>query len=225
MPYVVDFTENLSGASASNGWALQADHDHATYPNMKNWVDRVGPPGLAGHVLFWNWHDGGPLIRTLWHEKVFTGFIPGQAVGFHMHVDWGLHTDMNNVGASVFLGLEGGDGTNAVEIAPRDPTFDLWTIPSSPFGNVRDNVLAGFADANGEVKAKWGAKRYGGSANLSVSFAGVLEIVHFVPTSVYGYIQKFHGARTTFIDQPISTVADELISDENDDLIYARTLP
>lgn len=190
MPYVVEFTENLNGPSASNGWALASDHDHVTYPAMTTWVDSGSPdPYLGGFVLFGAWGDGGPATRSLWHEKVFTGLQPGVTVGVHLHAAWGLNTGPG----SVFLSIEGGDGSNLVELAPDDVTFDLWTIPENPYPNVRDNVLAGIADVNGEVKVKYGGKGYGGSCNLTVSFAGVIEVVRFVPNAKYGYVMQHHA--------------------------------
>lgn len=189
MPFVADINESLGTAWVDAGWVDGADYDTVAFPNMNGWIDASSPdPSLAGFVLFGNWGDGGPGLRSRWRQKLYTGFTPGQEVGVHIGVSWGLFTPGSSP-QGLFLSIEGGDGSNYRDYVPENTSFSFWTIPSN-FPNIRDNVLQGIADVNGEVLIKTGAINMGGSCNLSAGWGNqVIEAGHFVG-SAYGYVAQ-----------------------------------
>lgn len=192
-------TEDIAGDTLfTNGWRIYGDTQGSGYPAGSKpapnnpdaygaWWSCIGctnPPvnpavQISGFV-FGTWNDDGmlntlgPWIRSTWMQKTYSGFTPGERVGFHANVTWSLDTGAGGMFMEV----------NGERVSIPSNGYDLWTIDPS-LGGVQDGYAAGNADGSGEVTVKIGIEGYTSGSNI-IAIIEDVEIVTCIPGSDLG---------------------------------------
>lgn len=187
----------------ADGWRFKGDTQGQGFPvttpatTVDNalgggwWYNAVGSPGFGGSVLFF-WIDDpggppytlGPGARSTWMEKTFSGFTPGERVGFHFRANWTLDTGPGNI----FCELNGN------RVSFPNGSYDFWTIDPSLSAFVYDNYASAVADGSGNIVVKLGGEGYAASANVNCVF------------------EEFEIVRCVFSNDPDTTASERYVT-------------
>jgi len=173
-----------STAYGAGGWTIHNDQANQAWPPSDWWGVNVDGPYWAGSVLFF-WIDQGfppytlgTFARSSWIEKTFNGtesggaaWTPGQIVGCHFRIVWGLDTGAGNIFAEMEGGAHPVTGETINRVSFPNGGYDFWTIDEALAPEVVfDGYLSGVADGSGELTVRLGGEAYSPSANVSVAF-------------------------------------------------------